>query len=114
MNWQYLLERLLSFLEHLKIGGSWWTTAIVWPLVLVAIVSLFRHRAQIRLFTVEVRAELAKASWPWDPKEKGFKRYKELVDSTMVVIIAMLLLSGYVAFLDFVLLNVVGFLTGGR
>jgi len=69
--------------------------------------------AQTKTFISEVRGELAKASWPWDPKEKGFKRYKELVDSTMVVIIAMLLLSGYVALLDFVLLNLVGALTGG-
>ena len=69
--------------------------------------------ARTRTFISEVRGELVKASWPWDPKEKGFKRYKELIDSTLVVIIAMLLLSGYVAFLDFVLLNVVGALTGG-
>ena len=69
--------------------------------------------ARTRTFISEVRGELVKASWPWDPKEKGFKRYKELIDSTLVVIIAMLLLSGYVALLDFVLLNVVGALTGG-
>jgi len=69
--------------------------------------------AQTKTFISEVRGELAKASWPWDPKEKGFKKYKELVDSTVVVIIAMLLLSGYIALLDFVLLNVVGAATGG-
>ncbi|MDD5349072.1 MAG: preprotein translocase subunit SecE [Chthoniobacteraceae bacterium] len=69
--------------------------------------------ARTKTFISEVRGELAKASWPWDPKEKGFKKYKELVDSTIVVVIAMLLLSGYVALLDFVLLYVVGALTGG-
>jgi len=69
--------------------------------------------ARTKTFISEVRGELVKASWPWDPKEKGFKKYKELVDSTLVVIIAMLLLSGYVALLDLVLLNVVGWLTGG-
>ena len=69
--------------------------------------------ARTKIFISEVRGELAKASWPWDPKEKGFKTYKELVDSTLVVVIAMLLLSGYVALLDFVLLNVVGAITGG-
>jgi len=51
--------------------------------------------------------ELQKASWPWDPKEKGFRRYKELTDSTLVVIIAMLLLGGYVSLFDFILMNVV-------
>jgi preprotein translocase subunit SecE len=62
-------------------------------------------------FISEVRVELGKAQWPWDPNETGFKRYKELWDSTVVVVIAMLLLGGYLAFFDFVTINVVGFLT---
>lgn len=63
-------------------------------------------------FIREVRVELGKAQWPWDPKESTFmKRYKELWDSTVVVIIATLLLSGYVAFFDFIMVNVVGALT---
>jgi preprotein translocase subunit SecE len=67
--------------------------------------------AKTRNFISEVKVELQKASWPWDPKEKGFRRYKELVDSTLVVIIAMLLLGGYVALFDFVLVNVVHYFT---
>ena len=62
-------------------------------------------------FFSEVKVELQKASWPWDLKEKGMKRYKELTDSTLVVIIAMLLLGGYVALFDFVLVNVIQFFT---
>ncbi|PYK77253.1 MAG: preprotein translocase subunit SecE [Verrucomicrobia bacterium] len=62
-------------------------------------------------FFNEVKVELQKASWPWDPKEKGFKKYKELFDSTGMVIISMLLLGGYVAFCDFILVNVVHFFT---
>ncbi len=62
-------------------------------------------------FLGEVKVELQKASWPWEPKEKGIKRYKELTDSTVVVIIAMLLLGGYVALFDFVLVNVLHFFT---
>ena len=38
-------------------------------------------------------------------------RYKELFDSTVVVIMAMLLLGGYVALFDFILVNVVHFFT---
>ena len=64
-----------------------------------------------KTFFSEVRLELQKASWPWDPKEKGMKRYKELTDSTLVVISAMLLLGGYVALFDFILVNVIHFLT---
>jgi preprotein translocase subunit SecE len=66
---------------------------------------------KVRKFIGEVRVELGKAQWPWDPNERGFKRYKELVDSTMVVLIAMLILGGYIAFFDFILINVVSFLT---
>ena len=66
---------------------------------------------KVRNFVHEVSVELSKAQWPWDPNEKGFKRYKELVDSTMVVVIAMVILGGYIAFFDIILLNVVGFLT---
>ncbi len=64
-------------------------------------------------FFSEVMSELAKASWPWDMREKGFKRYKELYDSTIVVVIGMLLLSAYVSFWDFIMVIIVGKLTGG-
>jgi preprotein translocase subunit SecE len=66
---------------------------------------------RVKNFLDEVKVELQKASWPWDPKERGFRRYKELVDSTLVVVIAMLLLGGYVALFDFVLVNFVHFFT---
>jgi preprotein translocase subunit SecE len=62
-------------------------------------------------FITEVKVELQKASWPWEPKEKGMKKYKELVDSTVIVVIAMLLLSGYIAGWEFILQTVVGFVT---
>lgn len=64
-----------------------------------------------RNFFNEVIAELQKASWPWESKDKGIRRYKELTDSTIVVIIAMLLLGGYVALFDFVLVNFIHYFT---
>ena len=67
--------------------------------------------AKTKNFFSEVKVELQKASWPWEPKEKGFRRYKELTESTLVVVIAMLLLGGYVALFDFILVNVVHFFT---
>jgi preprotein translocase subunit SecE len=69
---------------------------------------MFSKAAQ---FTREVKSELQKASWPWDPKERGMKKYRELVDSTLIVLIGMLLMSGYVSFWDFIMVNVVGALT---
>jgi preprotein translocase subunit SecE len=68
---------------------------------------MFRRALQ---FLGEVRTELGKASWPWDLKEKGSRRFRELIDSTSVVVIAMLLLSGYIAFWDFIMVKVVSWL----
>ncbi len=64
-------------------------------------------------FISDVTVELKKASWPWDPKEKGMKKYRELVDSTLIVVIAMVLLSGYVAGWDFINNLIMGFLFRG-
>jgi preprotein translocase subunit SecE len=64
-----------------------------------------------RNFFREVYAELGKASWPWESKDKGIRRFKELTDSTLVVIIAMLLLGGFVAAFDFVIINFIHYFT---
>jgi len=66
---------------------------------------------KIGTFITEVRTELFKAQWPWDPNEKGFKRFKELSDSTTVVVIAMLILGGYIAIFDLALISLVRALT---
>lgn len=68
---------------------------------------------KVSSFVGEVKTELRKASWPWssDPKVKGFKKYRELVDSTIVVLVAMLLLAGFVAVWDLVHSEVIKFLT---
>ena len=67
--------------------------------------------AKLGKYMTEVKGELKKATWPWDPKEKGVKKYRQLIDSTMVVIIAMLLLGAYVAFIDFSMVKFMEFLT---
>jgi len=67
--------------------------------------------SQTRKFIGEVKTELSKATWPWDLKEKGAKRYKELTDSTAVVVIGMLILSAFIALWDFILVTVIGWLT---
>jgi preprotein translocase subunit SecE len=65
---------------------------------------------KIGTFFSEVKVELAKASWPWEPKEKGAKKYKELIDSTLIVLIAVMLMSGYVAGWDFIMNILIHFL----
>lgn len=68
---------------------------------------------KISTFISEVRGELRKATWPWDsdPKAKGFKKYKELVDSTVVVMIAIVLLAGFVAVSDLLLSKAIKFIS---
>ena len=69
--------------------------------------------AKVSRFVGEVKGELRKANWPWesDPKIKGFKKYKELTDSTVVVLIATILLAGYVSLWDFICVEVLNFIT---
>ena len=81
-------------------------------LVVVALLYFLRYRANIFKFVGEVKVELDKCSWPWDPNLTGFKKYKELRDSTVVVILSVVLLAGFVTTCDFVLTHLVGFLTG--
>jgi preprotein translocase subunit SecE len=69
---------------------------------------------KIRKFFSEISLELQKTTWPWNPKETGFKKYKELVDSTIVVIVAMIFLGAFVALWDTVMLAVMRVLTGTR
>jgi preprotein translocase subunit SecE len=56
----------------------------------------------VRDFLNEVIAELKKSSWP---------TRKELVDSTIVVIITVLVLGIFVAMADVVFLRIIGLLT---
>jgi preprotein translocase subunit SecE len=103
----------MQFLEHFKIGESWIWSGIIYALLLVGIVVTILKWSSISEFLGEVKSELRKASWPWesDPKIKGLKKYKELVDSTVVVLIAMVLLAGFVQFWDFFHVLIVGFFT---
>ncbi|HUJ11252.1 MAG TPA: preprotein translocase subunit SecE [Verrucomicrobiae bacterium] len=57
---------------------------------------------KMRDFLNEVATELKKSSWP---------TRKELVDSTIVVIITILILGFFVALADVIFLRIIGFLT---
>ena len=69
--------------------------------------------SKISNFLSEVKGELRKASWPWesDPKIKGIKKYRELVDSTVVVLIARILLAGFVQLWDLIHVQIVSLCT---
>jgi len=75
--------------------------------------------SKVSTFLGEVKSELRKATWPWEPASsniKGFKKYKELIDSTIVVLVSMILLAGFVALSDVLLQKAVGLITllGGK
>ncbi|WP_018291432.1 hypothetical protein [Verrucomicrobium sp. 3C] len=70
-----------------------------------------RYRKRTATFLTEVSKELKKCAWPWDPQQKGARRYRELIDSTVVVSISSVLLAAVVTLADFLLVRVVGFVT---
>ena len=57
---------------------------------------------RMRDFLAEVMVELKKSSWP---------TRKELIDSTFVVIVTVLILGIFVALADLVFLRIIAFLT---
>ncbi len=57
---------------------------------------------KVQEFVIEVWAELKKSSWP---------TRKELVDSTIVVIVTILILGIFVALADLVFLRIVALIT---
>ena len=80
----------------------------------IAAVAVFfmYYRVRIVKFVGEVKVELDKCAWPWDPNQTGFKKYRELRDSTVVVILSVVLLAGFVTTSDWLLTHLVGFFTG--
>jgi preprotein translocase subunit SecE len=57
---------------------------------------------RVRDFLAEVMVELKKSSWP---------TRKELIDSTLVVIVTVLILGVFVAMADLLFLRIIAFLT---
>lgn len=66
---------------------------------------------KVTQYLAEVKSELSKANWPWDMREKGFKRFRELSDSTLVVLVATIVLGGFVALWDLVIREAMKLLT---
>lgn len=71
--------------------------------VLMLVVLTFvwiKYGSRIKSFIGEVKVELGKCIWPVDPKETGWKRYRELIGSTVVVVVGGLLLSVFILAID--------------
>ena len=96
---------------------NFWNILFSWNAVffIVGVFCLYyflRHRLTVLKFVGEVKVELDKCSWPWDPNQTGFKKYKELIESTVVVVISVVLLAGFVTSCDWILTHLVGAMTG--
>lgn len=101
-------------MNNFLIAGSVFVTAVVYAFLLFVIfLFLFRRKAALTFLT-EVRSELVKCSWPWDPQQTGFRRYKELYDSTVVVSMTSLVLATYIAGWDFLISALVRFIVTFR
>ncbi len=98
-------------MEALKIGGSWVGTIWIALAVVLTVFVWIRFGSALRKFISEVSVELKKCSWPWDENKTGFAKYRELFDSTVVVVVSTILLSSMVTFSDYILLKVIGFVT---
>jgi preprotein translocase subunit SecE len=72
-------------MESFMIGNSIWVTGLVYGLVTAVLVLLVVFHGKISAFLAEVRAELGKCAWPWDPEQNGLRRYRALLDSTLMV-----------------------------
>ena len=88
-----------------------WTYFLI-VLAVTLVVLVLRFRKRVFAFVSEVKVELDKCSWPWDPNQTGLKKYKELIESTVVVVISVVLLAGFVTSCDWILTHLVGAMTG--
>ncbi len=69
---------------------------------------------KVRTFISEVTVEMKKVSWPIKRGKniKPAERYRELRDSTLMVIVSTLLLAAYIGLVDVVLSRLMGLLMG--
>ncbi|MDX6766074.1 MAG: preprotein translocase subunit SecE [Candidatus Methylacidiphilales bacterium] len=88
-------------MEKLNFAGQWWISITIIVLGALALALVLSYRAALAKFWSEVMAELHKCTWPWDPEQTGLRKYKVLIDSTVVVCVVTILLAAYVTGFDF-------------
>jgi len=98
------MEEATQFVKETH--GSWlqehFVSILSWSIVLaILLVIFFKKREQIIQYVRETLVELSKCSWPWDTSLPPSKRYQELIYSTLVVLIGMILLGAYTSIFDY-------------
>ena len=102
---------MLFEMKSLIIGNSVPLTFAVYGLLVLVLGLSLAYRSQIAKFFSEVKTELAKCTWPWDPEQTGLRKYKTLIDSTVIVSVTALLLAGYTTGFDYVITNLISGMT---
>ena len=97
-------------MEKLNFAGQWWISITLYVLGGLALVLLLRYRGSMAKFWSEVMAELHKCTWPWDPEQTGLRKYKILIDSTVVVCVVTILLAAYITGFDFLINKLVAWM----
>jgi preprotein translocase subunit SecE len=95
--------------NYLINGSIVWTVVAALGAALLLFV-LLKFRSSLLSFVEEVKVELGKCSWPWNPEQTGLRKYKVLIDSTVIVIVTSLVLAAYVSGFDFLISRIVGWL----
>lgn len=69
---------------------------------------------KVKTFITEVITEMNKVSWPIKRGKdiKPAERYRELTDSTVMVIVSMLILAAYIGLVDIMLSSIMKLLIG--
>lgn len=67
-----------------------------------------------KAFIIDVAAEMGKVSWPIKRGKdlKAVERYRELIDSTTMVIVSTIALAAYIGLVDIALSGLMGLLIG--
>ena len=98
-------------MKSLIIANNWVLTVAVYTILALIVGFSAVYRSRISKFFSEVKTELAKCTWPWDPEQTGLRKYKTLIDSTVIVSVSALLLAGYTTGFDYVITNLISGLT---
>jgi preprotein translocase subunit SecE len=64
-------------------------------------------------YAMQVREELVKCTWPWDPNLDPLnpRKYRQLTEATVVVIVLTVMMAGLISVADILIHPAVGFLT---
>jgi len=79
-----------------------WGSLVLWGVILaIALVLVITKWGPLAKFIRETRTELGKCSWPWDMSQPPSRRYQELITSTCIVIVGMIILGAYTSLFDY-------------